>query len=159
MVGWRICKKRHAASALSGVGAEKHGGRWNHRGDRMVYMSTSLSLAALEFFVHLQPDNIPDDLVSVSIVIPADVSAEIISADQLPNNWRDFPAPASLQEIGSKWLRESRSLLLIVPSAINPIEQNVMLNPAHPGAIAVKETKSQPFQFDPRMWKYTPRRK
>lgn len=159
MLGWRICRKRYVASALSGVGAEKHGGRWNHKGDRMVYMSSSLSLATLEMFVHVQPDSLPSELYSVAVTIPEAASTEEWKISDLPKNWRNYPAPRRLQELGSTWLRERRSLLLIVPSAVNPTEHNLMLNPMHTDAAMTTDVESQPFQFDPRLWKYSGRRR
>lgn len=150
---WRICRERHIASAFSGIGAEKVGGRWNHKGSRMVYASTTLSLAALESFVHLEPNLIPTDLCAVSAVVPEGVSMERLGAEDLPVNWRDYPAPARLQDLGSDWLREQRSLVLFVPSAVNPEEFNVLLNPLHSEMARVSEVKSKPFRFDPRMWR------
>jgi RES domain-containing protein len=154
MLAWRICKAKHVASAFSGPGAEKHGGRWNYKGQPMVYASTSLSLAALELFVHLQPDSMPDDLHSVVATIPDELHFEEIGISSLPANWRDYPAPASLQEIGTVWLREARSLMLIVPSAVNPEEKNILINPLHPDADRITDIKDKPFQFDPRMRKH-----
>jgi RES domain-containing protein len=51
----RIVKEKHAATAFSGDGAAKTGGRWNSRGVRVVYTSCTKSLAALENLVHLNP--------------------------------------------------------------------------------------------------------
>jgi RES domain-containing protein len=153
LIVWRICKKRHRAGAFSGIGAEKHGGRWNRKGERMVYASSSLSLAALELFVHLEPRLIPDDLIWIKATIPDSVSSEMLSVKALPANWRRYPAPLRLQAIGSKWLRELRSFVLIVPSAANPEEQNILLNPLHPDAATLAGVKSKPFHFDSRMWK------
>lgn len=150
---WRICRKRNLRSAFSGLGAEKTGGRWNHKGRRMVYTSSSLSLAALELFVHLEPNVIPDDLLAVSATIPDGASTEVLPVATLPRNWRDYPAPATLQEVGSRWIDEQRSLVLVVPSAVNPLEVNWLLNPAHPEFAGITDIASQPFAFDPRMWK------
>ncbi len=150
---WRICRQRHVASALSGIGAEKVGGRWNHKGFRMVYTSTTLSLASLELFVHLEPNLMPGDLCAVSATVPDDVSTESFSVKVLPPNWRDYPAPGRLQELGTQWLREQRSLVLMVPSAVNPEEFNFLLNPVHPEMTRVSPIQSKPFYFDPRMWK------
>ncbi len=150
---WRICKQQHVSGAFSGIGAEKYGGRWNHKGERMVYASTSLSLAALELFVQLEPDCLPDDLQSVEATFPDRASVEELKVADLPRNWRDYPAPASLQGLGSAWLRERRSLLLVVPSAVNPEEQNVLVNPLHPEITTLSDVSSKPFSFDPRMWK------
>ena len=150
---WRICAQRHVPSALSGIGAEKHGGRWNHKGDRMVYTSSSLSLATLELFVHLEPACLPNDLYSIVVTIPDTASFEELSLADLPANWRNYPAPATLQDIGSQWLRERRSLVLAVPSAMNPEEKNFLLNPLHPQSGTVVDIVSKPFHFDPQMWK------
>ncbi|MEX2316290.1 MAG: RES family NAD+ phosphorylase [Pirellulales bacterium] len=154
MLAWRICKAKHVASAFSGTGAEKHGGRWNHKGQPMVYASTSLSLAALELFVHLQPDSMPDDLRAVVATIPGDIRSEEMLNSSLPANWRDYPAPTSLKDVGTTWLREIRSLVLIVPSAVNPEEKNILINPLHPEADRITDINAKPFQFDPRMWKH-----
>jgi RES domain-containing protein len=67
---WRICRLRYAAEAASGEGARLYGGRWNSRGVRVVYASTSLSLAAVETFVNLEPNLRPADLVSIEGAIP-----------------------------------------------------------------------------------------
>lgn len=150
---WRICRQRHVDTAMSGIGAEKAGGRWNPKGVRMVYTSTTLSLASLELFVHLEPNLIPNDLYAVSAIVPDSASIERLSDDDLPSNWRDYPAPARLQEIGSRWVRQQRSLVLFVPSAVNPEEVNVLINPLHPEIRLVSDVESKPFHFDPRMWK------
>ena len=52
---WRMVKEKHAATASDGEGAWLFGGRWNSRGTRGVYTSATLSLAALESLVHLNP--------------------------------------------------------------------------------------------------------
>jgi RES domain-containing protein len=58
---YRISKAHYAKSAFSGEGARLYAGRWNHAGTPMVYTSTSLALAALELFVHLNPADAPDE--------------------------------------------------------------------------------------------------
>ena len=60
IVGWRIVKERHVASAFSGEGARIFEGRWNSAGVRMVYCSEHISLAALEILVHTQPVTMRD---------------------------------------------------------------------------------------------------
>jgi RES domain-containing protein len=149
---WRICRSKHEASAFTGTGAEKTGGRWNFKGHPMVYASENSSLAALELFVHVSPGIIPDDLISIRGKLPDSISmVEIVESD-LPNNWREYPAPEELQTIGTDWLRGVKSLVLVVPSAINPQEKNILLNPSHPEMKKLKVETSQPFQFDPRMF-------
>jgi len=52
---WRIVKEKHAATAFSGEGAARTGGRWNSRGVAVIYTSSTKALAALENLVHLNP--------------------------------------------------------------------------------------------------------
>jgi RES domain-containing protein len=53
---WRLCRRQYAVTAFSGIGAKLWGGRWNAPGYPVVYTADSLALAALETFVHLDPD-------------------------------------------------------------------------------------------------------
>lgn len=149
---WRICRSKYRASAFSGYGAEKAGGRWNYKGHSVVYASENLSLAALELFVHVAPGVIPIDLVSLHGTLPDSISVKSIEESDLPKGWRDYPAPPELQKIGTDWIVQSTSLVLMVPSAINPLERNILLNPAHPDIKKLKVDAARPFQFDPRMF-------
>lgn len=150
---WRITKAKYVSTTFSGFGAEMEGGRWNHTGSKMVYTSGTLSLASLELFVHLEPLLIPNDLFAVAATIPDNVSSEEVAVADLPNDWQNYPAPTSLKDFGTQWLQELRSFVLIVPSAVNPEEKNILLNPLHPESSKISDIKPQPFQFDPRMWK------
>lgn len=152
MIVWRICKSKYVNSAFSGIGAEKTGGRWNARGSRVVYASENLSLATLELFVHVGPKAIPSDLMVVLAELPKRWSKREIKSSDLPPNWRDYPAPSVLQEIGTEWLNSNSSLALIVPSAVNPFDRNILLNPRHPQMKHVKIEQPEQFDFDPRMF-------
>ena len=153
---WRICRKRHALHPFNGEGGLHVSGRWHPLGTPMAYASTSLSLAALEVFVHLDPATAPDDLVSIAAEIPlneAQVANErLLLMQKLPADWRRIGHPA-LQEIGAKWIASGASLALHVPSAVVDGEWNVLINPAHPDAGKIKPEKAKPFQFDERMFK------
>ena len=149
---WRIYRAKHEKTAFSGAGAEKTGGRWNPKGFSIVYASENLSLATLELFVHVEPSNVPSDLVSIKGKLPGGVSTEEIDQSKLPDDWRRFPAPPELQSIGLKWLEGKSSLILLVPSAVNPVERNVLLSPHHPEFSDLEVESGQPFSFDPRMF-------
>src|SRR5882757_9610870 len=99
---WRLSKARFAKSAFSGEGARLFEGRWNHAGVPMVYTSTSLALAAIEFFVHLDPSDAPDDLVSLPAEIPDDLHRERVEFRSLPRGWRKVDNK-NLQDLGSNW--------------------------------------------------------
>ena len=149
--GWRLIKTRHAATAFSGMGARLAGGRWNHLGEAVVYVSGALSLAALELFVHLDARSRSAlGLVAIPVEIPEELMSEPID---LPPNWRAQPPPAETKSLGSKWLRSGASCVLRVPSVLIPVEDNYVLDPSHPDFTRIEIGEAMPFSFDPRMWK------
>jgi RES domain-containing protein len=129
------------------------GGRWNHRGTRVVYTSSSLSLAALETLAHFDEEEVPDALVAIPADMPDDVPTTRIKISELASSWRKTPAPESLAEIGTRWTVARHSLVLAVPSAIIPEELNYLLNPLHPQVKRIRVGRPKPFSFDPRLWK------
>lgn len=152
MLIWRVCRARFAGEAFSGEGARRFGGRWNSRGVPMVYASSSLALAAIETFVHLEPNQQPNDLVSIAAALPDGEPAERIELGQLPAGWwtDDFEP---LRAIGDKWIREKCSLALWVPSAALRTEWNVLVNPLHPAIAEIRVEEPQAFHFDARMFR------
>lgn len=150
---WRICARRHAARAFSGGGARDVGGRWNHHGVALVYSAGTLSLCALELFVNLDPEDAPDDLVAIAADVPDRLDMLQVREAELPADWRRYPAPAALQDIGSAWIATGATAVLVVPSAIIPQEVNYLLNPAHRDFAQVRIERPQAFHFDPRMWR------
>lgn len=153
LVLWRIVKEKHVATAFDGEGAKRYGGRWNPHGLAAVYLGGSLSLAALETFVHLTAQDAHLRFVSIRIAVPDDVSVATLNLKRLPDNWRGEPPPPACQALGGEWLREGQAALLRVPSVIVPHEENYVLNPLHPDARKIALGKPQAFGFDQRMWK------
>jgi RES domain-containing protein len=149
---WRISKARFAESAFSGEGARLFDGRWNFEGVPMVYTSSSLALAAIEFFVHLDPSDAPNDLVSMKADLPDELGIEQIYEDRLPPNWRRVDNN-ELQKLGSDWAKSKRSVALVVPSAVVEEEWNVLLNPKHTDFAAITIRPAKPFRYDERMFK------
>ena len=150
---WRIIPKLHLSQAFDGEGARRFGGRWNRLGTRVVYTSATLSLAALEFFVSLDRDTEPDQLVAISADIPNDMRIGHIEVSNLPKGWRSYPVPEELQDLGTAWAASASTAVLVVPSAVIPDERNYLLNPAHPDSKRFFLNKPEAFHFDPRMWK------
>jgi RES domain-containing protein len=150
---WRLIKKALKAEAFSGEGARLAGGRWNLAGTPVVYLSESLSLAALELFVHLPVAARRIELVSFEVRIPDDVKIDEFDEARLPKMWREEPVPEETQKLGSEWVKSGSALLLRVPSVVVPSERNFVLNPAHPDYKSLKISPPKSFSFDPRMWK------
>lgn len=148
---YRIIKRRHAKSAFDGEGARLAGGRWNSPGVRAVYLSSTLSLAAIELFVHLGEDAAALDFVYFEVTIPEIVP--LTRTTRPPRGWRAEPPGMPSMQFGDRWLRERRTALLEVPSVIIPTETNLVLNPLHSAARRLRIDAPRPFLFDSRMWK------
>jgi len=149
---WRICRRRYAADGASGEGARLYGGRWNSRGVRVVYGSTSLALAAIETFVNLEPSLRPKDLVFIVGEIPKGIDILTLDPATLPINW-NRGREESLRKIGDAWVREGLTAALLVPSAAIVGEWNVLLNPTHRDFSKIRVEEPQPFEFDLRMFR------
>ena len=135
------------------MGARIYGGRWNHTGYPVVYTSGSRSLAALEFLVHVPMALAPENLSIVEINILENIERESINESQLPSNWRDYPAPEQLANIGTNWIKSKSSLLLDIPSAVVEKEVNTLINPLHPDIKFVDLINIEKFSFDSRLFK------
>lgn len=149
---WRICRERYADVAYAGEGARLYGGRWNSKGIKVVYSSTSLALAAVEMFVNLEPKLRPDDLVSIEAEVPEGLRTERLDIKSLPRDWYQL-RDESLRAYGDRWIRNSTSTVLYVPSAAIRGEWNVLLNPDHPDFAKLAFQKPKPFEFDLRMFR------
>lgn len=152
MILWRITKRAYSATPLDGEGSRRFGSRWNHPGVRIASTSATLSLAVLEYIVHVDPDVLPADLVSVNVIVPQTIVPKVLDVSALPRNWRDYPAPENLADVGDAWQRRGESLLLRIPSAIVPEEDNILVNPEHPDFSRVRVGEVKAFAFDPRLF-------
>jgi RES domain-containing protein len=146
---WRIVREDHGSTAFDGEGAWRFGGRWNSRGTRTVYTSATLSLAALETLVHLNP---PVAFKYVAIPIEFDEAlVETLPLSALPSDWTEEPPSRATQDLGDRWIRESRSVVLEVPSVLIPGESNYLINPGHPEFRSVSIGPAEAFPFNPRL--------
>jgi RES domain-containing protein len=146
---YRICRASLAAGAFSGEGARVNGGRWNEKGTRLVYCSSSVSLAMLEVLVHTP--SLPRDMVTIRVTVPDDVRVETWTAGDLPADWASPVPPAALKSRGSAWAAEGRAMAVRVPSAIVPSETNLLVNPVHPDWPRCIVDAPEPIQFDVRL--------
>jgi RES domain-containing protein len=76
---------------------------------------------------------------------------ETFATSDLPADWNEEPPPPSTAEIGDRWVKESRSAVLELPSVIIPAEPNYLLNPTHSDFKRIRIGKPTPFCFDPRL--------
>jgi RES domain-containing protein len=151
---WRIVKRKRESDAFRGEGASQYPGRWNSEGNKIVYTSANLSLAALETFVHMKNQDAIELSVAIRAEIPDNITIESLTETEISLlNWRNDPAPPELAKIGDEWLASKKAAVFCVPSAIIPVENNYLLNPLHPDFSKIIIHPRKFFGFDRRMWK------
>jgi RES domain-containing protein len=153
-----VLRKKYARTPFDGEGAYRYGGRWSSPGVRLSYTSEHESLALLEYFVHLDKDDPPIDLVLAIAEIPGDLSREQVEIKNLPVSWRAPVAPPELAEIGDGFVGRQQCCLLLVPSVLASNEHNCLINAAHPEFKRIAILENQPVAYDPRMFGKSGRR-
>ena len=111
----------------------------------VVYLAESPAGALLEACVHTSANDVPPSYTLLGVEVDARVSMENLDVSALPADW--IKRLEVTREIGTGWLREQRSCLLRIPSALVPATSNVMLNPLHADAarLRVKSVVKHPF--------------
>jgi RES domain-containing protein len=106
----------------------------------------------LEYFVHLDPNDTPDDLVLAMADIPDGLTRERLKQEGLPKNWRESPAPAELAKIGDEFAQRAEKTILIVPSALAVSDYNWLINPLHRDCKNITVQVTEALSYDPRMF-------
>jgi RES domain-containing protein len=124
-------------------GSYQHGGRWNEIGSPVIYFASSPATALLEMANYLHsPRHVPPSYRMGVYELPDTVTVEALPVDSLPEDWDDFPYPASTQAMGSEWMASMSALCLLVPSCSVPIitsgEGIIVANPRHPDISRIK---------------------
>ncbi len=140
--------RRTAAQAFSGEGALHGSGRWNSAGTRLVYTSSSVALACLETLVHLRPPRRLIERWLFTIEVP---DRWVEALPDTPGGWDSEPANATSRTVGDHWIKEERSVALLVPSVIISLEQNALINPRHPRFRIDWVQGPVRFRYDPRL--------
>lgn len=151
---WRIGRALFAASAFSGEGSRLFGGRWNPKGVRVVYTASSLALAAVEYFVNIDPSDAPDDLVASEAALPPTLSIEHLDPSFLLS--AELTNTLVTKKAGAAWIRSRRSVALQVPSLAIEGDWNILLNPEHPDFAKIQLLPHRPWHFDQRMFNRSP---
>jgi RES domain-containing protein len=153
---WRVTRRPYAVNPLSscikplrGEGAARAGNRWNSKGVRIAYTSTSRALAILELLVHVTRETIPTDLVLIPIDVPDSLITEVT---ELPEGWNEYPFCAATRDLGDRWARDLTSAAVLVPSAVLRAEKNLLINPAHPEFRRVEIHAPEEHALDPRLF-------
>ena len=134
-----------------GTGAAMLGGRWNSPGRPVIYCSLSYSCAMLEILVPAGIGRLPTTQGFVVANVPDDMPAEKWPESTLPEDW-NREGSASARALGDRWLLEATSALLIVPSAVAPLDWNALVNPLHPDARRLIPSDPKPVAWDQRLF-------
>ncbi len=152
MFVFRISKKTHIFD-LTGIGAGLYGGRWNPKGINMVYTSSSIALASLEYLVHNFHLLSTAEICLAKIEVGTPSSIFEYPTAKLPLDWNIMlKQQYATQQIGKEFYINGTDFILKVPSAIVPGEFNLLLNPNHGHHSKTKIVEViDPFVFDQRL--------
>jgi len=144
---YRIVLEKYSEDLL----ASGRSARWNGNDVKLIYTSSSCSLACLENIVHRSKLGLSASFRVLTIEIPNNLPVEKITLDQLPENWNTYEQMHLTQAIGNNWVLSMQSCVLQVPSAIIAKEFNYLINPGHPDFEKIILTEIEPFLFDDRV--------
>jgi RES domain-containing protein len=146
---FRIGDPAGAYPIFDATGSTIAPGRWNTTGSPVIYTSEHYSTALLEKLVH-GSGRLPPNQHYVRVTIPRGLSYEVFSQPALPE-WDRMPATVS-KVFGERWCFEKRSLLLIVPSVVARLDNNILINPAHPEFTSLESSLHEPVYWDRRLF-------
>lgn len=145
---FRITKAKYAHQLYaSGVA-----GRWNEKGEEVIYAAGSRSLACLENLVHKSGLGGSITYRTMIIYIPDTIAIQQISLPDLPEGWNEISLNKVCQQLGSAWYTAQETPVLKVPSAVIPTEFNYVLNTRHPDFKQIRLIEAVPFFFDKRLY-------
>lgn len=147
MLVYRIVHKKYSKTLfVSGIE-----GRWNSKGNKVLYCAESIALAFLENMIRRQGVGFNDDFKIMIIEVPSKSKITFTNIEDLYAGWRDFNSYSQCQAQGNKWYEEGKNLLLKVPSAVLPESFNYVINSEHPEYKKVKIIDVTNLVPDPRI--------
>ena len=151
---FRIANEKYIHS-LSGIGAERYGGRWNHKGIRVVYSAASRALAMAETAVQPNFDILPDTYHIAEIEVPDDLPIYKIDLRNIFNGgeWTSKKALPLTRSWGTYLLSRKKFPVIKAPSVVVKGDFNYLLNPVHSEFHRIKVVHTEPFVFDERLFR------
>ncbi len=127
------------------MGAAMYGGRWNSIGNFVLYTAQTSSLSILEHLVHITgASSVEYTLSQIDLK-----NSKVINLEKdLPKEWVNDEVLSS--SIGNEWIMQKKTPVLKVPSAINPLESNYLVNPNHP-ELEIEIVDQEWFIYDRRL--------
>ncbi len=131
------------------TGSKLFPGRWNTPASPMIYSSEHYSTAMLEKLVH-GSGSLPPNQHCIEIAIPNGVSYEVVTPATLPGG--EAADGRVSKAFGEAWQNSKRSLLLMVPSVVARLENNILINHEHAEFRQVTCGLHQPVWWDHRLF-------
>ncbi|HMW65957.1 MAG TPA: RES family NAD+ phosphorylase [Chitinophagaceae bacterium] len=148
---FRIAQEKFATD-LSGNGARLYGGRWNSEGMFAVYTSASRALALLETLAHTPAKMLEvQSYVLITLYVPDTIKPVQMDIDNFPKGWDAAGVQPFTRNKGDQFLRDKKSLIMVVPSVLVPEEFNYVINPIHTAMKRIKISHKRIIQFDKRV--------
>lgn len=146
---FRIGDPNGAYPIFDATGSTIAPGRWNTPGSPVIYSSEHYSTAVLEKLVH-GSGRLPPNQHYVQVTIPRGLTYEVLLGAAVPG-WDTMPAVAS-KRFGEDWCLQRRSAILFVPSVVARLDNNILINPAHPEFSSIAVSLHQPVYWDKRLF-------
>jgi RES domain-containing protein len=135
MIVWRFSQHE----SLDGRGGLLASACWHTRGYEILYCAPNPATAVLEILGHGEVRD-PAALARhrfIKIEIPDDASRQEVDEGQLPTDWSRRMTVT--RAWGDRWLQQGQSALLVVRSVLVPETYNVLVNPRHADAEAMRQ--------------------
>ena len=145
MLVYRIVQKKYSQSLIAN-GIE---GRWNRRGEQVIYTAESIPLAFMENMIRRVGVGFSNNFRIMIIEVPDVCPIIELKVSDLKSGWRD--TRSICQEATGDWYHAQQSLVLKVPSAVLSTNFNFALNTLHPGYSKVKLLASEELVPDERI--------
>lgn len=149
LTAYRIGDPNGDYPIFDATGSIRSPGRWNTPASPMIYASEHYSTAMLEMLVN-GSGHLPPDQHYITITIPNGVSYEMFNPAKVPDWYLE--SQATSKPFGEAWQQGKRSLILIVPSVVARLEQNILINPEHPEFSKITCSLHHPVWWDRRLF-------
>lgn len=148
---WRLEREAFIPAWQEGVGAHRFGGRWNPKGQHVVYASLDPASTILELAVHAgfeALDAVPHVLLCIEILTPGEVFVLEDKAVPRPGWLLPGNAGTAQQAFGGALLQAHP--FVAVPSVVSRHSWNLLINPVTAQGKFRKRAHAR-FQLDPRL--------
>jgi RES domain-containing protein len=149
MLAYRMCENAYA-NTLKASGLL---GRWNSKGNEVLYCCNDAALAYLENMIRRSGIGFSNLFSLMTIEYPDKLSMLLLREGDpmLTAGWNDKTSYKVSQSIGDEWYTYNKACILKVPSVLIPQSYNIVFNTKHPDFTQVKLISVSPFIPDARL--------